>query len=144
MTVTNAEPAGGKPVTAPRVVEVVVSVPTVVKALGIFFGVLLVFLARDALLSIALSLVFVLGLDPPVSALERRGWGRGKAAMLVMGLLVLAVFVIVVWAIGPLWGQIDHPEEGTSTDWWLLGLVSRTEAEAGATWKLVGFTVSEP
>jgi hypothetical protein len=46
--------------------------------------------------------------------------------------------------VGPLWGQIDHPEEGTSTDWWLLGLVSRTEAEAGATWKLVGFTVAEP
>ena len=107
MTVTNAEPSGDKPVTAPRLVEVVVSVPTVVKALGIFFGVLLVFIAKDALLSIALSLVFVLGFDPPVSALERRGWGRGKAAMLVMGLLVLAVFIIVVWAVGPLWEQIE-------------------------------------
>jgi len=26
----------------------------------------------------------------------------------------------------------------------LAGLVSRTEAKAGATWKLAGFTVSEP
>ena len=67
-------PAAG----AARKVEIVVSVPTVVKALGIFFGVLLVFIVRDALLSIALSLVFVLGLDPPVSALVRRGWGRGS------------------------------------------------------------------
>src|SRR5215210_6953806 len=49
-----------------RQVEVVVSVPTVVKALAIFFGVILVYLMRDALLSIALSAVFVLGLDPPV------------------------------------------------------------------------------
>ena len=43
-----------------------------------------------------------------------------------------------------MWGQIDRPADGTSTDWWLLGLVSRTEAEAGDTWKLAGFTVSEP
>ena len=111
MTVTPAEPVAGDaaapPPSPPRKVEVVVSVPTVVKALGIFFGVLLVYLAKDALLSIALSAVFVLGLDPPVAALERRGWGRGKAALAVMGALVGIVFVIVVWAIGPLWGAVE-------------------------------------
>ena len=90
MTGTPAEPSARK-------VEIVVSVPTVAKALGIFFGVLLVYLARDALLSIALSAVFVLGLDPPVVALERRGWGRGRAALVVIGTLVLSVFIIIVW-----------------------------------------------
>ena len=70
--ISTAEPAG------PRTVEVVVSVPTVVKAVGIFFGLILAYLVRDALLSIALSAVLILGLDPPVSALERRGWGRGQ------------------------------------------------------------------
>ena len=59
-------------------VEIVVSVPTVVKAVGIFLALILVYLVRDALLSIALSAVLVLGLDPPVNALERRGWGRGR------------------------------------------------------------------
>ena len=102
-------PAGDVPPPAapPRKIEVVVSVPTVVKALGIFFGVLLVYLAKDALLSILLSLVIVLGLDPPVAALERRGWGRGRAAMAVLGALLLGVFIIVVWAVNPLWDEIQ-------------------------------------
>ena len=99
-----AAPAAKDP---PRVVEIVVSVPTVAKALGIFFGVLLVYLAKDALLSILLSLVFVLGLDPPVAALERRGWGRGRAAMSVLGALLLLVFIIVAWAAKPLWEEIQ-------------------------------------
>ncbi len=92
---------------APKV-EVVVSTPTVIKALAIFFGVILVFIARDALMSIVLACVFVLGLDPPVAALERRGWGRGKAATLVFGLITLAVFVIVVWAATPVWHAIEN------------------------------------
>jgi hypothetical protein len=41
-------------------------------------------------------------------------------------------------AVGPLWGQIDDTTAGTATDWWLAGLVSRTEAKAGATWKAGG------
>jgi predicted PurR-regulated permease PerM len=111
MTATKLEaPAANAaaPAEPPRKVEVVVSVPTVVKALGIFFGVLLVYLAKDALLSILLSIVFVLGLDPPVAALERRGWGRGRAAMAVLGVLVLVVFIIVIWAVEPLWGAIQE------------------------------------
>ena len=111
MSATKLEPpaAGAAPAAKdpPRVVEIVVSVPTVAKALGIFFGVLLVYLAKDALLSILLSLVFVLGLDPPVAALERRGWGRGRAAMSVLGALLLLVFIIVVWAAKPLWEEIQ-------------------------------------
>jgi predicted PurR-regulated permease PerM len=83
--------------------EMVVSTSTVVKALAVFAGLVLVFIAREALLSILLAIVFVLGLDPPVSALERRGLGRGKAALLVLGGIVVGVFIIVVWAVTPVW-----------------------------------------
>jgi predicted PurR-regulated permease PerM len=85
---------------APKV-EVVVSVPTVVKALAIAAGIALVVIAREALLSIALSAVIVLGLDPLVAALERRGWGRGRGALLVFAAIGLVVFVIAVWAVKP-------------------------------------------
>ena len=88
--------------------EIVVSVPTVVKAVGIFFAILLTYLVRDALLSIALSAVFILGLDPPVSALERRGWGRGKAALLVFAVIGLVLSVIVIWAAKPMWNEISE------------------------------------
>ena len=47
-------------------------------------------------------------------------------------------------ALGPVWGQIDDAAAGTHTNWWLLGLLSRTEAEAGDTWRVAGFTVSGP
>ena len=108
MTVTPAGHVAGDTAAPPpaRKVEIVVSVATVAKALGIFFGVLLVYLAKDALLSIALSAVFVLGLDPPVLALERRGWGRGRAALAVIGALVGVLFIIVVWAVNPLWDAV--------------------------------------
>ena len=88
--------------------EIVVSVPTVVKAVGIFFALLLTYLVRDALLSIALATVFILGLDPPVSALERRGWGRGKAALLVFAVIGLVLSVIVIWAAKPMWNSISE------------------------------------
>jgi predicted PurR-regulated permease PerM len=104
--VTVPPTAGGEPAEAPKV-EVVVSVPTVVKAVGIFLGLVLVYLVRDALLSIALSAVFILGLDPPVTALERRGWGRGRAAVLLFACIALVVFAIVVWAAAPVWKQIS-------------------------------------
>jgi predicted PurR-regulated permease PerM len=87
--------------------EIVVSVPTVLKAVGIFFAIILVYLVRDALLSIALSAVLVLGLDPPVSALERRGWGRGKAALLIFAFIALVLSVIVIWAAKPVWREIS-------------------------------------
>ena len=95
------------PDTKPQMIEVVVSVPTVVKALGIFFGIILVYLSRDALLDIALAAVLVLGLDPPTSALVRRGWGRGRAALAVFGIIFLVIFVIVVWTVRPLWDSVQ-------------------------------------
>jgi hypothetical protein len=46
--------------------------------------------------------------------------------------------------VGPIWGQrIDRVEEST-VDWWLLGLVSRTTAPEGNTWKVFGLPVSGP
>ncbi|MEP6952769.1 MAG: AI-2E family transporter [Solirubrobacteraceae bacterium] len=99
-----AAPAGNG-ADAPKV-EIVVSVPTVVKAVAIFFALIVAYLVRDALLSIALAVVFILGLDPPVSALERRGWGRGKAALLVFGVIGLALSVIVIWAAKPVWDAV--------------------------------------
>jgi predicted PurR-regulated permease PerM len=97
--------ATDEPPPAPKV-EVVVSSRTVVKALAILLFIVLVVVAMEAILSIALAIVFVLGLDPPVAALERRGMGRGKAALLVFAIIAVATFVIVVWAIGPVWDEI--------------------------------------
>ena len=87
-------------------VEIVVSARTVVIALGLLFLVVMIVTVQEALLSIALASVFVLGLDPPVSYLERRGWGRGKAACLVFAIILLVLFVIVVWAAKPIWNEI--------------------------------------
>ena len=108
MSATPAEPTVPPEAPPTDKVEIVFSVPTVAKALGIFFGVLLVFLVRDALLSIALAAVLVLGLDPPTSALERRGWGRGKAALAVFAIIFTVIFVIVVWAVRPVWSEITE------------------------------------
>ena len=63
-------------------------------------------MANEVFLTILLSLVFALGLDPLVGWFTGRGMGRGKAALLVFFLLFLAVFVIVVWAVTPVWNEI--------------------------------------
>jgi predicted PurR-regulated permease PerM len=109
MTVTPVDrpgaPAPAERPAAPKT-EVVFSAQTVVKALGILFGLVLVVEAQEALLSIALAVVMVLGFDPPVSALERRGWGRGKAALTIFAAIALLLFVTVVWAVSPVWDEI--------------------------------------
>ena len=86
-----------------RRVEVVVSAWTVASGLLLALLVLLCVVAIDALLAILLALVLALGLDPPVSALVRRGVARGKAALLVIGGLFVALAVIVIWAVAPIW-----------------------------------------
>jgi len=110
MTVAEPGPVSPPPAAEERDratrVEIVLSPQSVAKAIAVLFFLVLVFAARDALLSIALSIVLVLGLDPPVAALERRGWGRGKAAMLVFGGLTLALLAIVVWAAAPVWHSV--------------------------------------
>ena len=46
--------------------------------------------------------------------------------------------------VGPFWGQRIDTEAERVTDWWLLGLVSRTRLPEGNTWKLLGFSVVSP
>lgn len=46
--------------------------------------------------------------------------------------------------VGPLWGTRDDRVAGTHTDWWLLGLFSRSEASDGVRWKVAGLTVVGP
>src|SRR3954453_13296883 len=96
-------PAGAS---EPTRIEIVLSPATVAKGLALLFLLACVIAARDALLAIALSIVLVLGLDPPVAALERRGWGRGRASLPVFGALTLVVLAIAVWAAAPVWHSI--------------------------------------
>ena len=90
----------------PPRVEVVVSTRTVVAGLAILLGIVLVIVALEALLAIALSAVLVLGLDPLVAALERRGWGRARASLFVFSVLTLILLVLVVWVAKPLWNDV--------------------------------------
>ena len=90
----------------PARVEVVVTVRTLLVLLG--FGVLvaLALLSLGTLVSILLATVIALGLDPVVAALVRRGWKRGKAALVVFAALFASVFALVVVSAGPVWEEI--------------------------------------
>ena len=90
----------------PRRVELVVSGPTVLKAALIALAVYLVIVAHEVILTIGLSFVFALGLDPLVTRLTRRGMGRGRAALLVFFLIFLAVALLVIWAARPIWDEV--------------------------------------
>jgi predicted PurR-regulated permease PerM len=96
------------PAEAPRPARVEISVPIRTLLQLFMFAVLvaLAILSLGTLLSIFLAAVLALGLDPPVSALVRRGWGRGKAALVIFAALFVAVFVLVLVSAGPVWDQI--------------------------------------
>jgi predicted PurR-regulated permease PerM len=105
-------------------VEVLVPVRTLLR-LGLFGGfVVLVIVALDVLLSIFVAVVLAIGLDPVVGALGRRGWGRGRAALAVFAGLFVAVALIVLITVGPLWDQVrefvaaipEYWQEISSTD----------------------------
>jgi predicted PurR-regulated permease PerM len=72
------------------------------------FGVLvaLAILSLGTLISILLAAVLAFGLDPPVSALVQRGWGRGRASVVAFAVLFVGVFAIVIVTAGPVWDQI--------------------------------------
>jgi predicted PurR-regulated permease PerM len=75
--------------------------------LGVFGAmVALVIVALDVLLSIFVAIVLALGLDPVVGALVARGWQRGRAALVVFASLFVAVALIVLITVGPLWDQV--------------------------------------
>ena len=90
----------------PRRVEIVVSGATVFKAALVALGVFVLIVANEVFLTIMLSLVFALGLDPVVGWFTSRGVGRGKAALLVFCGLFAAAFVIVVWTVTPIWDEV--------------------------------------
>jgi predicted PurR-regulated permease PerM len=92
----------------PKRVEIVFSGPTVLKAAIIALGVYLAIVASEVLLTIGLAFVFGLGLDPLVGWFTRRGVGRGKASLLVFGLLFLITAVLVIWAAVPVWNEVRH------------------------------------
>ena len=91
----------------PRRVEIVVSGATVVKAALVALGVFVVIVANQVFLTILLSLVFALGLDPVVGWFTHRGMGRSKAALLVFFLIFVAVSVLVIWVTTPIWHQVE-------------------------------------
>jgi predicted PurR-regulated permease PerM len=90
----------------PQRVEIVIPVRTMVIVLAFGGLVALAIVSLGTLLSIFVAAVIALGLDPPVGALVRRGWGRGKAALSVFAALFLGVVAIVVFTAGPLWEEI--------------------------------------
>jgi predicted PurR-regulated permease PerM len=67
--------------------------------LGIAVLVALALISLGSLISIFLAAVLALGLDPVVGALVRRGWKRGRAALVVFAALFVSVFALVVLSI---------------------------------------------
>jgi predicted PurR-regulated permease PerM len=90
----------------PQRVEVIVPVRTLLVLLAFGLLVALAIVSLGALLSIFVAAVLALGLDPVVTALTRRGWPRGRAALAVFAALFLAVAFIVLITVGPLWAQV--------------------------------------
>src|SRR3954469_13842443 len=66
----------------------------------------LAILSLGTLLSIFLAAVLAFGLDPVVANLVKRGWKRGRAALVVFGGRFTSVFALVVLTAGPVWDQI--------------------------------------
>jgi predicted PurR-regulated permease PerM len=87
-------------------VEITIPARTLLQLL--VFGVLvaLALLSLSTLISILLAAVLAFGLDPPVSAMVRRGWGRGRASVLAFTVLFAGTFALVVVTAGPVWDQI--------------------------------------
>src|SRR6185503_19561861 len=70
--------------------------------------VVLAVLALGTLISIFVAAVLALGLDPPVSALVRRGWGRTRAALALFAAIFVAAVVLVLLVVGPVCQQITE------------------------------------
>jgi predicted PurR-regulated permease PerM len=90
----------------PRRVEIVITARTLLVLFAFGVLVVLAIVSLGTLLSIFVAAVIALGLDPPVGALVRRGWNRGRAALAVFAALFAAVFTLVLVTAGPLWDQI--------------------------------------
>jgi predicted PurR-regulated permease PerM len=89
-------------------VEIVVSGRTLLQLLAFGLLVVLAALSIDTLLSILIAAVLALGLDPIVAGLVRRGWSRGLAAFTVFAGVIVAVVVIVILAVGPVFQEVEE------------------------------------
>lgn len=98
------EPPADRP--PPQRVEVNIGLRTMLLAVAVAGAVALAILSLGSLLSIFVAAVLALGLDPVVSRLVKRGWPRGRAALVVFASLFVAVFLIVAITVGPLWSQV--------------------------------------
>ena len=92
----------------PQRIEVNIGLRTMLLAVAVAGAVALAIVSLGSLLSIFVAGVLALGLDPVVSRLVRRGWGRGRAALAVFAGLFVGVFLIVVVTVGPLWDQVTE------------------------------------
>jgi predicted PurR-regulated permease PerM len=101
----------------PQRVEIIVPVRTLVVLLAFGALVVLAILSLGTLISIFLAAVIAFGLDPLVTALTRRGWKRGPAALAVFAALFVAVFVLVLVTAGPVWEQIVEFVESLPEMW---------------------------
>jgi predicted PurR-regulated permease PerM len=120
----------------PQRVEIVIGVRTLLTVL--VFGVLiaLALLSLGTLISIFLAAVLALGLDPVVGALVGRGWNRGRAAVLVFFLLFVAVGILTLLAVGPVWSEVKDFVHQLPTYWdqlqekqWFKDLTSTAGAD---------------
>jgi predicted PurR-regulated permease PerM len=101
----------------PQPVAIVIPFSTMLAVLAFGVLVVLALLSLGTLISIFLASVLAFGLDPPVSALVRRGWGRGRASLVLFAALFASVFVIVVVTAGPVWDQIVEFVESLPALW---------------------------
>ena len=90
----------------PQRVEVIFPVRTLLVLLAFGSVVVLAVFSLGTLLSIFVAAVLALGLDPVVAALERRGWGRGRASLAVFAALFVAATALVMLTAAPLWEEI--------------------------------------
>jgi predicted PurR-regulated permease PerM len=103
-----ADPDDIRDAAQPPVQRVAILIParTMLGVVAFAALVALALLSLGTLISIFLAAVLALGLDPVVGALVARGWGRGRAALLVFAGLLVAVVVLVVATAGPVWSEI--------------------------------------
>src|ERR1044071_352223 len=98
-------------------VEIVVPASTMLVVLAFAAVVALAVLSLGTLLSIFLAAVLALGLDPIVASLVKRGWKRGRAALVVFAGLFASVFALVLVTAGPVWDQIVEFIESLPAMW---------------------------
>ena len=90
----------------PQRVEIVIGIRALLTLFVFGLLVALAILSLGTLLSIFLAAVLALGLDPVVASLVKRGWKRGRAALVVFAGLFVSVTALVLVTAGPVWDQI--------------------------------------